>query len=48
MTMSASTPDFSLNISEVKGVCPAGEAFSKQAIAEKKTPILSCEGPLRR
>ena len=36
MTMSASTPDFSLNISEVKGVCPAGEAFSKQAIAEKK------------
>ncbi len=48
MVMSESTPDFSLKISEVKGVCPAGEAFSKQAIAEKKTPVLSCEGPCIR
>ena len=48
MAMSASTPEFSIRVSEVKGVCPAGEAFSKQAIAEKKTPILSCEGPCIR
>ncbi len=48
MTMSASTPDFSINVSGVKGVCPAGEAFSKQVIAEKKTPVLSCEGPCIR
>jgi uncharacterized metal-binding protein len=48
MAMSASTPDFFLKISEVKGVCPAGEVQSKQNIAEKKIPILSCEGPCIR
>jgi uncharacterized metal-binding protein len=48
MAMRASTPDFSLNISEVTGHCPAGEIYAKQNIAEKKTPVLSCEGPCIR
>ena len=48
MAKSASTPDFSIEVSEVKGVCPAGEAYAKQNIAEKTTPILSCEGPCIR
>ncbi len=46
--MTKSTPDFSLNISEVKGICPAGELFAKQNIADKKTPVLTCEGPCIR
>ncbi len=48
MAMSVSTPDFSLKVSEVKGVCPAGEVHAKQNIAEKKTPVISCEGPCIR
>ena len=48
MAMSASTPDFSIKVSEVKGHCPAGEVYAKQNIAEKKTPVLSCEGPCIR
>ncbi len=46
--MTNSSPEFSIKISEVKGVCPAGEAHAKQNIAEKKTPVLACEGPCIR
>ena len=46
--MVESTPDFALKISEVTGVCPAGEVYAKQQIAEKKTPVISCEGPCIR
>ena len=42
------TPDFTLDVEEVKGVCPAGEVYAKQTIAEKKIPVLSCEGPCIR
>ena len=44
--MAKSTPDFSIAVSEVTGVCPAGEANAKQNIADKKIPVLSCEGAL--
>ena len=43
-----STPDFSLEIDGVDGVCPAGEAWAKQQIIEKKIPVFSCEGPCIR
>ena len=43
-----STPDYSLEVSGVRGICPAGEAHAKQNIADKKTPVLSCEGPCIR
>ena len=46
--MKKTTPDFALEVSEVTGVCPAGEAHAKQNIADKKIPVLSCEGPCIR
>jgi uncharacterized metal-binding protein len=47
-TMDAYTSDFSLAVEGVKGFCPAGEAFAKRAIADKKIPVLACEGPCIR
>jgi uncharacterized metal-binding protein len=46
--MAKLTPDFSIKVSEVRGVCPAGEIYAKRNIAEKKTPVLACEGPCIR
>jgi hypothetical protein len=46
--MAQYTPDFTLEIEGVKGVCPAGEVYAKQTMANKKTPIFSCEGPCIR
>ena len=46
--MAKSTPDFSIKVSGVKGLCPAGEVHAKQNIAEKRIPVLSCEGPCIR
>ena len=46
--MEAYTPDFSLDVQGVKGLCPAGEAFAKQQIAAKTIPVLTCEGPCIR
>ena len=42
------SPDYSLKVGGVKGLCPAGEAYAEQNIADKKTPVLSCEGPCIR
>ena len=42
------TPDFSLEVDGVKGMCPAGEVYAKQKIAERKFPVFSCEGPCIR
>jgi uncharacterized metal-binding protein len=46
--MAKSTPDFSIKVGAVKGFCPAGEVHAKQNIAEKKIPVLACEGPCIR
>jgi hypothetical protein len=46
--MDKATPDFSLAVEGVKGVCPAGEAWAERQIAEGKTPVFSCEGPCIR
>ena len=46
--MEKSTPDFTLDVSEVTGHCPAGEVYAKQNIADKKIPVFSCEGPCIR
>ncbi len=46
--MALSSPDFSLNVDGVKGVCPAGEKHAQENIAEGKIPVLSCEGPCIR
>lgn len=42
--MEAFTPDFSLDVQSVKGLCPAGEVYAKQQIALNSTPVMSCEG----
>jgi hypothetical protein len=42
--MAQYTRDFTLEVEGVKGVCPAGEVYAKQTMAEKKIPIFSCEG----
>lgn len=46
--MSAYTADFTLEVEGVKGYCPAGEKYAQQMAAEKKIPVLSCEGPCIR
>ena len=46
--MARSTPDFTLEVEGVKGVCPAGEVYAAHTIAEKKIPVFSCEGPCIR
>jgi uncharacterized metal-binding protein len=42
------SPDFSLQVQGVKGLCPAGEVYAKQQIQKKTIPVLSCEGPCIR
>jgi uncharacterized metal-binding protein len=42
------SPDFSLDIGGVKGVCPAGERWAEQQISEDRIPVFSCEGPCIR
>lgn len=46
--MEAYTPAFSVDVQEVKGFCPAGEAYAKEQIAAQRIPVLSCEGPCIR
>lgn len=46
--MAQSTPDFTLDVEGVRGVCPAGEVYAGRTIAEKKIPVFSCEGPCIR
>jgi hypothetical protein len=46
--MNTDTLDFSLEIQGTNQQCPTGEAYAKQQIAEKRLPVLSCEGPCIR
>ncbi len=46
--MDASTSDFSVDVQGVKGLCPVGEKYAKDQIANKAVPVLSCEGPCIR
>ena len=46
--MEGYTPDFSVDVQEVKGFCPAGEMYANQQMAAKKIPVLTCEGPCIR
>ena len=42
------TPDYSVDVQAVKGLCPVGETYAKQQIAARTTPVLTCEGPCIR
>jgi uncharacterized metal-binding protein len=46
--MDDSTPDFTLDVQQVKGFCPVGEKYGSQQIAARTTPVLTCEGPCIR
>ena len=46
--MTATTPDFSIEVDGVKGVCPAGEKWAEDKILNKRIPVLACEGPCVR
>ncbi len=46
--MNASSPQFHLAVQGVEGLCPVGERYAERNIAEKKTPVLACEGPCIR
>lgn len=46
--MKTKSEDFTLEVDGVKGLCPAGEAWAKQQILQKKIPVLACEGPCIR
>lgn len=46
--MSAFTPDFSIDVEAVEGLCPAGERHAGDALAAGKIPVFSCEGPCVR
>ena len=46
--MDAYTPDFSVEVQEVKGFCPVGERYATEHMAKKTVPVLSCEGPCIR
>jgi uncharacterized metal-binding protein len=42
--MDAHTAEFSIDVQEVKGACPAGERYANDQIAKRTIPVLSCEG----
>ncbi len=43
-----STPEFTLKVDGVKGLCPAGEKYALENIEKRRIPVLSCEGPCIR
>jgi len=46
--VNAHSPDFTIAVEGIDGVCPAGEAYAEQQIADSTIPVLSCEGPCIR
>ena len=42
--MRKSKQKFSIEVESEKGVCPLGEIAGKKMIAERKIPVISCEG----
>jgi uncharacterized metal-binding protein len=42
------TPDFTLKVQGIKGLCPAGEVWAMQQIEKHTIPVLTCEGPCIR
>ncbi|HET8944837.1 MAG TPA: putative zinc-binding protein [Dehalococcoidia bacterium] len=46
--MATATPDFSIKVDGIKGLCPAGERWAEDKIQNKRIPVLACEGPCVR
>jgi uncharacterized metal-binding protein len=41
--MKKTTEDFTVQVDDINGVCPAGEAWAEKQILQKKIPVLACE-----
>ena len=48
MASRKSVPDFALEVSGVKGLCPAGETYAEKNMSKGKIPVISCEAPCIR
>ena len=46
--MTKSSPDYSLKVDGVSGLCPAGEAWAEKNLSDGKIPVFACEGPCIR
>lgn len=46
--MQADGTTFGIEVEQTTGLCPAGEKYAKQQLAEQRIPVLSCEGPCIR
>ena len=46
--MENSTPNFTLQVDGVKGLCPVGEKWAKKNQSEGSIPVFACEGPCIR
>jgi uncharacterized metal-binding protein len=42
--MSGAKQDFSIKVEGIKAVCPLGEVVGNEMIAERRIPVISCEG----
>ena len=42
--MSKPRTNFALEVEETPGLCPTGETVGRQMIADKRIPVISCEG----
>ena len=42
--MSGAIQDFSVKVEGIKAVCPLGEVVGSEMIAERRIPVISCEG----
>ena len=43
-----SARDFSVQVEGIKGSCPVGERYASEQMSQRRTPVLSCEGPCIR
>ena len=48
MTTSNTPSGFTLEVSGIQGLCPAGEAYAKKNMSKGKIPVISCEAPCIR
>lgn len=46
--MNNTSERFTLEVDGVSGVCPSGEKWAEERIANRAIPVLSCEGPCIR
>lgn len=46
--MNERSHSFSLTVDEAQGICPSGEQWAETNIAQRRIPVIACEGPCIR